>query len=125
MLPTLSVLKLLHHSWEPIQFNYDRLTSQEQGCITQEEFSAIVKMMVKAGFHVNAGVVLEFPQVDDTSRGCRHATLIMMDGDCGAIQCKNCEKRWQGGSVKENLQVMESKDCNPPWFRAIKEVLGK
>jgi len=69
------------------------------------------------------GIVMRFPQADDTSHGCNHETLVMRDGDCGAIQCESCGKRWQGGSSVEVIEACRTADCNPPWFRALKEAV--
>lgn len=67
---------------------------------------------------------MRFPQVDSTSAGCPHPTLVFRDGDCGAIRCERCGKRWQGGSKAEQSAAIRASDCNPPWLRALKKILS-
>lgn len=71
-----------------------------------------------------SSVVMRFPQVSDGD-ACPHPVLVFRDGDCGAIQCEQCGKRWQGGSKAEQRAAMRANDCNPPWFRALKRALGR
>lgn len=69
-------------------------------------------------------VVMRFPQASDIGYGCPHAVLVMLDGDCGAIQCEVCCKRWCGNGPQE-VASMKTKDCNPQWFRALKAALSR
>ena len=51
---TEAIYRLLRYSWEPIEYKYDALTSEEKGCITSEQFAELVKRVTDALGNVEA-----------------------------------------------------------------------
>ena len=67
-------------------------------------------------------IVLRFPEASGYPSECNHAALVMIDGDCGSIQCEDCHKRWCSEDA-QSVASIKTKKCNPRWLVAIKKAL--